>query len=399
MLTKAHLPTPEALLLDYARRLERHREGRRVLWLHLSRLGRRKRSEADVRLVANLLRPVARRFQGDVFVLATGDVVVCLKDPEDAPIDAVLFDVRFSLAKDSLMERVETEGPSAYLTVYEIAGSYASFAAAVMRACGRGAPPPDEPRDEEDNSTARLIMSSAELRAKPVTALPGHVETSQGRIAIERLLERQTIARLEDARNLKRWGLREHVRDLALDVFEHLATAVSRQQMSRSAAFAEIERLLLPGWTDLLNAEGTGRHLLLFRMDTLISPEFLVFDRWLEQKRLERPAIGFLAPDILGDKRTADYLRGFLRERGYRFGLAGLTLAELAAAGGAFSGMMFLEIAAGSEISSEVAARLAHATAELGEEAVLATGVATPPELEAVFKAGIRLVSGPAVRV
>jgi len=401
LLTKPKLPTSEELLLDYARRLDRHREGRRALWLHLSRLARQNRHESNIRLAANLLRPLARRFQGEVFQLTSGDIVVCLKDPEERMIDSVLFDVRFSFAQDPLMKRVDAEGPDAYLTIYDIGRAHAAFAAAAARACAPGGSAPAAPeRAEEELGTARLILSRAELRAKASAGpLPGHVETSQGRIAIERLLERQVIARLEGRHVARRWGWREHVRALALDAFEPLATAVARHQMTKGEAFAEIERLLLGGWADLLSTESTGRHLLLIRTETLISAEFLVFDRWLEDKRLDRPAIGFVAEDVLGDRETADYVRGFLRERGYRFGLADLSLADLAGAGAALSGMMFLEIAASGEISKEVASRLGRAIGELGAEAVLATGIATQASLDSVFKAGIRLVSGPAVRV
>lgn len=400
MLTKPKLPVAEELLIDYARRLERHREGRRCLWIHLSRLARHNRNERDIQLAANLLRPLVRRFHGEVFALAGGDVVVCLKDAEGSAIESALFDLRFSFARDPLMKRVDDEGSAAYLTSFDLAKDYKRFHAQVQAACSTAEPVPEEPASREQPISARLILSRAELEARsPAASLPGHIDTSQGRIAIERLLERQTIGRLEEGPVARAWGLRESVRMQALDAFEVLATAVSRQLMAKSAALAEIERLLLPGWSSLLRTEGTERHLLLFRTETLISAEFLVFDRWIEAKRLERPRIGFFVEDALEDKESTHYLRGFLRERGYRVGLCGVALAGLAQAKEALAGMSFLEVAVAGDVAAADAARLARLVGDWGPDTVLATGVTSAQSLGSLYEAGLRLVSGPALRV
>ncbi|MFO1187965.1 MAG: hypothetical protein U1E87_11255 [Alphaproteobacteria bacterium] len=262
MLTKARLPSPEELLLDYARRLDRHRQGRRALWIHLSRLSRQLRQEGDHLLGANVMRPLARKFHGEVFALATGDLVVLLKEPDDKSIESALFDLRLAFSRDPLMRRVDEEGPDVYLTVYDIAASYDVFVEAVKAACTRRRAPQLPPEPEAPQETApgaRLIFSRDELREKAPATLPGHIDTSQGRIAIERLLERQAIGRLVSPLVARPWGKREAIRAAAID-------ARSFERRSRPPAGLALLRPRDPscsmgGWCDLLKAHGgNGAH-------------------------------------------------------------------------------------------------------------------------------------------
>lgn len=402
MLTKARLPSPDELLLDYARRLDRHRLGRRALWIHLSRLSRQLRQDGDHLLGANIMRPLARKFHGEVFALAMGDLVVLLKEPDDKAVESALFDLRLAFSRDPLMRRVDEEGPGVYLTVYDIAASYDEFVAAVKTACTRRRAPQPQPEmpapAPEEMPGARLIFSRDELREKAPATLPGHVDTPQGRIAIERLLERQTIGQLISSLTARPWGKREAIREAAIDAFDHLRVAVGRQQVSLSSALSEIERLLMGGWCDLLRTEGTERTLLLLRSETLLSAEFLTFDRWIAETKLEHPSIAFYIEDVLNDAETVAYLRNFLRERKYRIGLGALPLRDIAQARDALTGLAFIEIAMPGEISARDKELISRLVGEWGAERVLATAVASPEVLEAVHEAGIRFASGRAVR-
>lgn len=403
VLTKTRLPAPEELLLDYARRLDRHRQGRRALWIHLSRLSRHHRRDGDHLVGGKVMRPLARKYQGEVFSLASGDVVVLLKDPDEKAIDSALFELRLAFSHDPLMRRADEEGPEVYLTVYDIAATYDAFLDVVKLACTRRGPQSHEPQANEPQAHdaapgARLIFSREQLREKAPATLPGHIDTSQGRIAVERLLERQTIGRVVSPHMTRPWGKREAIRPQALDAFDHLNVAVSRHQVTASSALSEVERLLMGGWCDLLRSEGTERTLLMLRTETLMSAEFLTFDRWIMENGLAHPSISLYLEDALSDAETVAYLRGFLRERKYRIGLGAVPLGNLALVRDALSGMAFLEIAIPPEIQTRDKELLSRIAGEWGEETVLAAAVASPQVLEAVFEAGIRYASGPAVR-
>jgi hypothetical protein len=56
------------LLLDYVQRLERHREDRRAVHIHLSQLKAQNRREHHLRIAENT-------FDGQVFGMQNGDIV------------------------------------------------------------------------------------------------------------------------------------------------------------------------------------------------------------------------------------------------------------------------------------------------------------------------------------
>ncbi|MFO1187966.1 MAG: hypothetical protein U1E87_11260 [Alphaproteobacteria bacterium] len=101
---------------------------------------------------------------------------------------------------------------------------------------------------------------------------------------------------------------------------------------------------------------------------------------------------------MLGDAATVAYLRDFLRERKYRIGLGAIPLYDLARVREALSGMAFLEIAMPGEIDTRDKELIARLVGEWGAERVLATTVGSLEALEAVHEAGVRFVSGAAVR-
>jgi len=296
---RARLPRPEELLIDYARRLQRHRAGRRALWFHLSRLGRQNRHESDIQLAANLLIPLAHRYQGEVFALANGDIVVCLKNPSPKEVDTAVFDLRFSFAQDPLMQRADKEGTHLFLTTYDMADRYDAFLDRVKEAAtGGGAPPPPTPT--QDTTPAglgeRLMLSREELRRSNGGAgVAGHIDTSQGCIAVERLLEHRDIAGFEGGARPRRWGIRETVRPEALEAFDTLAMALARRQVNESTALAEIERILLSGMAEHLKARAEAHHVIALRLEALMSPELLIFDRQLKASKQALPWIAFWA--------------------------------------------------------------------------------------------------------
>lgn len=60
-----------ALLLDYAQRLERHRQDRRAVHIHLSRLKPQNRREHHIRIAANTFEELVKQFEGQIFMLST----------------------------------------------------------------------------------------------------------------------------------------------------------------------------------------------------------------------------------------------------------------------------------------------------------------------------------------
>ena len=64
----------EHLLLDYVRRLEKHKPGRKAVQLHLSRLRPFNRREHHVRVAAGSFETLVKNLQGQLFQLKTSDL-------------------------------------------------------------------------------------------------------------------------------------------------------------------------------------------------------------------------------------------------------------------------------------------------------------------------------------
>ncbi len=140
------LPDPEELLVDYAQRLERHREGRLSVHIALSRIALDRKRTADVNLAANKGRDLAKFYRGEVFHLRNHDLVLMLKDVEMEHVKGALRQIQMLFQDDLNLQ----EDNSAFITVYRIDRQYQEFlnfakeqrAQAQRRSTGR----PPEPR-------------------------------------------------------------------------------------------------------------------------------------------------------------------------------------------------------------------------------------------------------------
>lgn len=392
------LPKPEELLIDYARRLERHRAGRTVLWLALSKLARENRHPSDIQLAANLLTPLAQRFHGEVFALACADVVVCLKEAKWKEVEAAIFDLRFSLASDPLMKRADAEGDGVFLTVYDMGKEYEAFRARTATMSSARTEPPlasPTPANDEAIPAARLVFSREEMTRRAKTeSLAGHVDTPQGRIAIERLLDAKTIGTLGESLKPKHWGTRYAVSQEALDAFDQVATMLARRQISQAQALAEVERSVLAGLASHLETQGIEASILALHLDAMMSPEFLLFDRQMAKLGGARPGILVRVEELDLDPATGAYAHGFLRRSGYAVGIGGLDLEAAQRNADRLLGFDLVEIVHPSEIGIADGKRLSAVMAKLGAKQIILSGMRTETQLKAARRAGASLVTG-----
>jgi hypothetical protein len=92
----------EYLLLDYAQRLERHRQDRRAVHIHLSRLKPQNRREHHIRIAANTFEELVKQFEGQLFMLSTSDLVFVCRGASEADIDDAIVKLRYLFSEDPL---------------------------------------------------------------------------------------------------------------------------------------------------------------------------------------------------------------------------------------------------------------------------------------------------------
>ena len=351
----------EDLLLEYADRFQRHREGRKALWLHLSRLARENRHVTDIRLAANLLRPVAKAFHGEVFVLRSGDVVLTLKDPVQTMVDSALFQVRYSFSRDPLIRRVDDEGDEVYLTEFLMEQDYESFVQACkdakakaneeVAATAKRRQPQDE--DAEQPRLGPRLIVSAEPSEEQASAdeseapqgLAKEIEIGGASLPLSKVVRRQLICTSEKDEKQLAIGLRHEVPAKAIDEFGHLALCHARGQITEREAVVEIERTVLPVLVSEIVTETIPVSLLSVRLETIMSAEFAVVLRAIEGKSQTDVWLGIHAGDAHADPETATYAHSFLKKRGLMVGLTDLTPSLAPQLVRLLAGMSFAEIA------------------------------------------------------
>ncbi len=395
---RASLPSAEGLLLDYARRLGRHRPGRRALWFHLSRLERQNRDASDIQLAASHLTPLAHKYHGEVFALSSGDIVVCLKDPNLREVETAVFGLHFSFARDPLMKRADTEGTHVFLTTFDMTDQYDTFMSRVNAAVNgelaeAGIPASKQPAGLGE----RLMLSREEMQDRAKSdSLAGHIQTSQGQIATERLLETRRIAIFEDGR-AREWGTRMAVRVEAVDAFDSLSMAIARHQIEPEAALGDVERVLLSAIGEHIKIESRPNQIIALHAEALMSPEFLLFDRHMTGLKEGKPRVVFHAHEMRERPDTITYLKSFLAARGYELGVAGLQLAEMAELERGLSNLRLVEISHPREIEVRDAEAIKRLLARFGPLGVILSELQTQKTLVIARRAGVRLLSGPII--
>lgn len=317
MATAERASSVEQGLLDYSERLKRNPAGRRAVVMHLSRLRAENRTAHHIRIAANTFDALVKQFDGQLFLLQQGDIVFCCMDENVAAVDAAVTKVRYLFGDDPLAAQME-ENKDGFATWYNVADAAGSFFAFV-----------DEVRREEDRRrkrTASVSATAAKSDRQPMD--PVGLNELIGAIVradLSNLLRRQSICTIavgEAPKPLFREiyvsiaDLREAVmpkRDIASDrwLFQYLTQTLDKRVLAL-----------------LRKADDSGlshSFSLNLNISTLLSPEFQAFDTGLKAGARGSIVIEIEKVDVFADIGAYLFARDFVRERGYRLCLDGMT--------------------------------------------------------------------------
>ena len=115
------------LLLDYVQRLERHREGRRAVHIHLSKLKAQNRREHHLRIAENTFDELTKQFDGQVFAMQNGDIVFVCRDASIANMDDAVQRLRRLYEDDPLAQSIDAGHEDLFCTYYNVESQYAPF--------------------------------------------------------------------------------------------------------------------------------------------------------------------------------------------------------------------------------------------------------------------------------
>ena len=101
------LPSQEEVLLDYVKRLRRHKTGRRAVHLYLSNLSRASQHPQDLNVAAAYFTPLIKKYDGQLFRLANLDFVFVGKGISLTELDDVVLKLRYMFRDDSRLKELE----------------------------------------------------------------------------------------------------------------------------------------------------------------------------------------------------------------------------------------------------------------------------------------------------
>lgn len=318
------LPQHEDLLLDYAERLERHVSGRRAVHVHLSLLRPHNRREHHLRIAAGNFDSLVARHDGQCFRLQNGDIVVVVKDCSVAQIDEIILKLRYLFSDDPLAQDDDenTNDQLRFCTWYELEQDYPRFIALARRMhdlahslispnnVGDGetnvAPQQEEPREPLDPERlsklekAIRVTDMSTLMRRQAVCLIARGQTprpvfNEIYVSIEEL-RRRVLPKVNLTSS--RW------------LFMHLTEALDLRLLK---ALPELEGDIQLSTSLNLN------------VNTLLSEQFLSFDRMLRHYTKKSMIVELQLSDVFSDMGSYQFAREFARERGYKICIDGLT--------------------------------------------------------------------------
>lgn len=317
------LASQEFLLLDYAQRLERHRENRRAVQVHLSRLKPQNRREHHIRIAVNTLDDFVTNFEGQTFVLGNNDLVFVVKGANLSQLDETVMRLKYLFSDDPLTSADidSAEGHGRFATLYNVEGQYQRF----LDMCEKVFEA-ERARQKRLQQMAEQTGESLEDVRRPLKPEQlGRLEEFLARADLSNVFRRQAICVVhKDAPPKPIFNeLFISIFDLAKTVlpdvnlagnrwlFQHLTQTLDRRVLKMLARADD--RTLHSSFSININ------------VDTILAPEFLEFDSSLRMGSRGTLVVELQLIDILSDYSSFIFARDFAREKGYRICLDGIS--------------------------------------------------------------------------
>lgn len=384
------------LLLDYIERLNQHRDGRRAIHLHLSALKPQNRRDHHIRIAANTFETLVRRHDGQLFHLRNGDLFVGLRGASVADIDDVVLKLRFLFSNDPLFSTEDGAnglGAQGFCTWYDVPTDYTQMlndVRHIAQAESRAA------RTAAERPEPTPVQPPADRRPLDPATL-GRLETALRTVDISGMVRRQSVCAIFPGRapqpmfselfvsiGLVQKALVPGI-DLTADrwLFQRLTETLDQRVLS---ILPTIEgRLPLPTCVNI-------------NVSTLLSPEFLAFDKALRQRTQKVMVFELQSIDVFGDMGSFLFAREFVRDRGYRLSLDGLNHLIFPLFDRQALGFDFQKIYWSSDIATEVEATrrqaLLEAIRRVGPNRVVLCRCDSPDAVGFGHSVGITLFQG-----
>jgi len=315
-------PLQERQLLDLLRRLAKHRHGRRAVHIHLSQLRAYNLRGEQVRIAIHFFESLVVNVGGALFALGNADLVFVWKSAKIDIIDEAVTRLRTLFSEDPLAQGDEDYQRARFCSWYDLETQYEDLLIVAQRLhdaelkrtrrlaalaeAAKKAPPPLKLQPVSADRMCQLVDKiahadlSSMMRRQPICAITWD--------APPKVMFRELYISIDDLRESVIPGY-----DIAGDrwLFQHLTKTLDDRML---------QLLIKNDDSEIAKTFSVN-----FNVGTLLSERFIDFDRRLRAATRCTVIFELQVLDILSDLRSYYFARDFVRERGYRICLDGVT--------------------------------------------------------------------------
>ncbi len=315
-------PSEENLLMDYVRRLEQHKGGRKAVQIHLSALRPFNRREHHIRVAAATFEKLVTALHGQLFVFKNSDIFFVYKREVEHDVETEVQRVRYLFSDDPLILGESRENPASFCTWYDVETQFEDLLRLVQGMVEEEKRREAEVRAQMDT---RAQLKAKQQRGEPLTPeVLARVETALARADLSNLVRRQFVCGISDKGAPKPMfsELFMSIKDLRETLFPGTNLVSNRWLFQHLTQTLDRRMLAMLGKTDNITISGDISFNL--NVSTLLSPEFLNFDDNLTAARRGAMVVELQKLDIFADLGAYLFAREFVQERGYRICIDGL---------------------------------------------------------------------------
>jgi hypothetical protein len=383
--------TYEELFLDFVTRLDRHRAGRMACELHLNLLRPYHQQAHHLRIVRKTLEPLTRRYDAGIYEMHNKILIVVTKGATMADIERYVSQVRSLFSEDPLFIG---EDESRFCSWYELERDYDALLRRARRL--------NEECKMAQDSGGGAEQEAANRRALGGTAIrPTHLEQ------IERAIEHADLANILRRQDVCAVipGMRPEpmFHELYFSMYYLAQTLLPGHNVtSDDFLFRHLTRVLDRRMLSLMMQRELFQMLraaaLNLNVRTVLSAEFMEFDRTTNIKDRGSLAIELPALDIMNEPNEYLFARDFLKERGYKIVLDGVKHLNLPLIDREWLGFDFVKVTWTPSLLDDAAGHrgeaLKAAISRIGRERVVLCRVDSGDGLTAGEALGVTLYQG-----
>lgn len=391
---KKRLPSQELLLLDYVQRLEKRRDGRSMVQVHLSDLRPFNRRDQHLRAAANIFEPIIKSMSGQLFMLKNGDMFFFFKNEVRGDVETAVQQVKYMFSDDPLVAD-EAETHTVFATWLDAVAEFEEIQRIIQVLADA-----EERRQEEAKTRmdARAALRAKQKMGEPMTPeILTRIEDALKRADLSNLVRRQFACAIDE--NMvpeQRFSeLFISIQDLRETLMPGVNLVANRWLFNHLTETLDLRMLSMLSKTDRISLSGEISFNINLR--TLVSQEFLQFDDNVAASRRGAMIIELQKEDIFSDLGSYLFAREFVQAKGYRVSLDGLTFESMQIINHKRLGADMLKLVWNTELidgGDNVIAQVRKMTEDLGGDRVVLCRCDNREAIDFGMAAGIGLFQG-----